>query len=1351
MKGWRKLPTDITRRDFLASSTATLVFASMGGLHSRASSIADRDGSHVDPLLLNRTLSLSGSDWWIHAADSNEQKIRAQVPGNIQSDLERAHLLKPLSYGMGDSRLAEAATKDWWYYKEFDLPQEMQNKRLRLIFDGIDFEAEIWLNDQLLGTRAGQFRRFEFDVADVMKNGQKNKLAVKITGMPEEIGHCLAVSDGALSGADTPNNFIDCYIHTRQVLQDLKSVTNFAYDWGFNVYTLGLWQDVRIEASGSSAIRWVQIEAPLSDNYRQATVNVRLEVNSQIAVDTRASFRIQGHGLDNTVTVENALQPGNTLIEAQLPLHEPALWWPNGQGEQPLYDLQVRLSDSISGTELDFRTARFAVRQISWRSTADAPPDFINPYCLLVNGRPVRMMGSDIVPPDLFFGRNAERAQRLVELAHAAGMNTLRIWGGGVTLPPQFYDRADELGIMLSQEFPLANSWPETGPVFLGNLRDTVTSIVKLLRNHPCIIEWVGGNEMPWQQGTDHPALHVLEEVCTENDSRLFRATDPMQGSLHGPWNYEPRSHYQHYNAVLEFLSVAPPDLGVNTMNAMRYGEFGTQSPANLEVFLRDFPLASQWPLDDLLDPVLIRKNVLQAAFTPLYWLMKPVIQELFGPMDNLETLVEAGQFIGAEGLRYAYDELRRKGSRIGGITSWDFNEPWTNGAGSYLVDYDGRTVMKYDFVRQALAPISLTLRYDSILYDPAQGLNAEVWLTSDASSPVTDLSWQWVARDRRGVVITQAKGGASVLPQQALALAELHVHPPPQTALGPIIVELQLRDKKGALLAERLHVFGSDNTFLWPFDGLLRNTGTDGDDQALMVSGQRTVRVLWIQDANEERYQDVAWCLRRFGIHSTHIAATPEALEKIAARVKRDYDVIWLGEGDFKKASSLAARLGPKGIAVLAEAVASGVGLGVEGGWGGYGNAGLQGTPLAAALPVTFGESGNAERRGRSAVKVTKNGHPIVSGPLGASFPNVSGYNLVEAKDRSDVLIATIDGDSLLVVGTHGEARTLAYASGIVGSDGWVNDPMADRYEGVNIDWGWSLESWDGFPFFMARLLFWLSGASDDMVSGFSLPGKNNRLVRPVRRTQLEAQRTPVTTEGTEETIDIEVKNTGTMTALFCEPHPLLEYRTDITILNNHAFVPPGETRSIKLRASTRPGLSLAQIGWRISCWNAEEIVIQPNEDVLFSMGRRDATCREYESTPGTGTLELKGNRPDSSQFPSLLQGPGQRIRFSFEVSSHQSVPPSRLRIHTADQDDVEGPLIEVHLNGNRFEQHLDRGLGIQLSERPHLAFPATALFNLPTGALRSGGNVLEVRVSNDGWFTWDAMDLVSLPEGAG
>ena len=129
-------------------------------------------------------------------------------------------------------------------------------------------------------------------------------------------------------------------------------------------------------------------------------------------------------------------------------------------------------------------------------------------------------------------------------------MNTLRLWGGGVPLPPEFYDLADELGIMLSQEFPIANSTPETDALFLTNLSHSITDIVKDLRNHPAIIEWVGGNEMPWQSSTDHPALRILQNVCAANDDRMFRATDPIEGSRHSPWFFIPQFSYAHYNRV---------------------------------------------------------------------------------------------------------------------------------------------------------------------------------------------------------------------------------------------------------------------------------------------------------------------------------------------------------------------------------------------------------------------------------------------------------------------------------------------------------------------------------------------------------------------------------------------------------------------------------------------------------------------------------------------------------------------------------------------------------------------------------------------------------------------------------
>ena len=507
------------------------------------------------------TISLSGSDWFIRedadgdgeahalgAADlGNAGWIPATVPGNIQADLEAAHELKPLWYGAGDPRLADAAQKDWWYRRDFAVPREFADKRLNLVFDGVDYACEVWLNGQHLGAHAGMFRRFGFDVAGIIKPGERNRLAVKIERIPAELAHILAASDGAMSGGGEnyprewgPDFFVVGINQTRQLLKDLKSPTNYGWDWGVNVYTLGIWQEARLEAGGDARIEWLGVRTELSADQRAAAIKVKLEIDSLRGLDVTAAITVQGPGAGLAANAPAALCQGKDSIELDLELPDPALWWPRGQGDQPLYTLEARLLEAESGALLDTRSTRFAVRDIRWEQVEGAPADFINPYQLVINGRPVRMIGSNILPPDLLFGRMDERGPRLIRLAAAAGMNTLRVWGGGVFPSEAMLDLADELGVMLSQEFPMSSCRPETDPVFLGNLERTIRQLVKRYRNHPCIIEWTGGNEMWWYQGDDHAALHLLERIVAEEDDRLFRATCPIQGARHSPWHYDP-------------------------------------------------------------------------------------------------------------------------------------------------------------------------------------------------------------------------------------------------------------------------------------------------------------------------------------------------------------------------------------------------------------------------------------------------------------------------------------------------------------------------------------------------------------------------------------------------------------------------------------------------------------------------------------------------------------------------------------------------------------------------------------------------------------------------------------------
>lgn len=421
---------------------------------------------------------------------------------------------------------------------------------------------------------------------------------------------------------------------------------------------------------------------------------------------------------------------------------------------------------------------------------------------------------------------------------------------------------------------------------------------------------------------------------------------------------------------------------------------------------------------------------------------------------------------------------------------SWDFNEPWPNGAGSYMVDFYGRPLMNYSLVKQALAPVSLSLKYDNILFDPAVGVQAELWIVSDAPRPTSDLKWKWLARDRRGEVIGGGEGVASIDPIEARKLAKLSVRPPAQTACGPVFIEIRLADQSDKLLAERIHIFGASGRS-GTLGGLLRSGETDPDD----AGGQ------------------------------------PEA--------------------------------------------------------------------------------------------------------------------------------------------------------------------------------------------------------------------------RPVSRTAVRVSASPVTVKGNQEALELRITNTGKMTALFCEPHPLIEYRTDLFIENNHAFVPPGESRTIVIRAAAKAGeLSLAETGWRLSCWNSPDVLIEPAAAVLLSVGRKDAMCREYlgydDPTQGRpAEVVLTGRRPDPSRLPFLLAAK-QAVRFNFTVDHDLATGAARLRIHTSDQSKDVKPVLRVAINRWAAQRALPAGLGAQKSDPAQLAFPATAQITVPAGVLKPGANDLRVEMASEGWITWDSLDLV-------
>ncbi len=223
---------------------------------------------------------------------------------------------------------------------------------------------------------------------------------------------------------------------------------------------------------------------------------------------------------------------GNLTCDLQSKILKPQLWWPNGFGKQPLY--QVELSLQSGQTVLDQRTYQVGLRSLELRQE---PDEWGQSFTFVVNGVPVFAKGADWIPANSLPTRiSDEQMQGLIRDAAAANMNMLRVWGGGFYEADRFYEMCDRYGLLVWQDFIFAcGIYPEDA-AFAENVRVEAIENVRRLRHHACLALWCGNNEMEqgwvdwkWNDpqdpviqslkaGYDRMFHHLLPEVVAAED-----------------------------------------------------------------------------------------------------------------------------------------------------------------------------------------------------------------------------------------------------------------------------------------------------------------------------------------------------------------------------------------------------------------------------------------------------------------------------------------------------------------------------------------------------------------------------------------------------------------------------------------------------------------------------------------------------------------------------------------------------------------------------------------------------------------------------------------------------------------
>lgn len=401
--------------------------------------------------------------WTVSGGDLSD--IPATVPGCVHTDLLAAGRIDDPYLDENENKLAWIGRTDWDYATTFSFAPgalPLGGDRTDLVCEGLDTIASITLNGSPVGSTANMHRGYRFDVGSLLREGA-NTLEIKFTSAyayaeaeQRRLGH-------RPNAYDEPFNFIR------------KQACNFGWDWGPILVTAGIWQPIGLETWTVARLAEVRPQVTVADGTGRVELRVRLERASDEPVTITAT--VAGRSAQATVDGTEAL-----LI---LTVDDPSLWWPRGYGDQPLYDLDV-VATSPSGAELDRWSRRIGFRSVRVDTSGDG-------YTLIVNDVPVFVRGVNWIPDDVFDNRvTRDRLAARFRQAADANVNYLRVWGGGRYESGDFYDLADEMGLLVGQDFLFAcAAYPEEEP-FRSEIEAEARHNVLRLASHPSLVVWTG-------------------------------------------------------------------------------------------------------------------------------------------------------------------------------------------------------------------------------------------------------------------------------------------------------------------------------------------------------------------------------------------------------------------------------------------------------------------------------------------------------------------------------------------------------------------------------------------------------------------------------------------------------------------------------------------------------------------------------------------------------------------------------------------------------------------------------------------------------------------------------------------
>ena len=620
------------------------------------------------------------------------------MPATVLQILEENGVYKNLYYGMNLATPGDLWKQDWWYRTTFVAPPGREV--YSLIFKGINYRADIWLNGHKVANRAavvGMYDAFEFNVTEFIQAGRPNVLAVKVT--PEQ-------SLSGENGIELGDSWLDWINWKYLGYHDPEKHLDISFVPDRNA---GVWKRVFLSSTGAVTIRnpYVTTDLPLPAT-SPASLSVYCDLTNktskplagtlygEISRPGKATIKFQRDiQLVRNGRQEIAFGPADY---SQLSVADPDLWWPYRWGKPNLYQLKLSFKAKDSDEMSDSTAIEFGIRKITQRRDSDNSfPEIGNGgnFYLQVNGRDYLVRGG-VYSPDLLFRNDPERDANIMRYAKDLGLNLIR-WELKIA-DDTMLERADREGMPVMLGWMCCAQWEHWE---LWNAEDqwvaraSLRARIRELRSHPAVVLWASGSDGLPPDPVLNDYHQILSELHWQNAvvdtvSHVNRSWSGIH--MAGPYVWRPPYYW--------FSDKYGPARG----SSAEEGDNETIPP--LESLKKFIPSDKLWPINEnwyFHSGANEGNNTLEN--------IQRVIGKRYGASSSVEEFSRKAQLAHYEDVRAQYETYATHWANRKMMVHWMMNNPWPSFFGHLFDDYF-KQGGGYFGAKKALRPVHIVWDY---------------------------------------------------------------------------------------------------------------------------------------------------------------------------------------------------------------------------------------------------------------------------------------------------------------------------------------------------------------------------------------------------------------------------------------------------------------------------------------------------------------------------------------------------------------------------------------------------------------------------------------------------------------